>query len=173
MNPIAQSDDGEKSRLEEVAKEIVAGTRELHDLPPWIAATQAGFVRRRALETMHGISLDTVGRYTFDGERAASRHCENFIGATQVPLGIIGPLHVRADHVNDEKLFVPLATTEGALIASINRGCRAIRCSGRSNGMSRRPTASGSRAASRTRRSTPAWSMRRSRWSTHPSRARA
>ena len=73
MNPIAQSDDGERSRLEEVAKEIVAGTRELHDLPPWMTAKQAGSVRRRALETMHGISLDTVGRYTFDGERAASR----------------------------------------------------------------------------------------------------
>lgn len=118
------------ARLDEVVRGIVEGERRLHDLPSWLDAEQAAYVRRRALERMHGISMDTVGRYALSAERAATRHCENFIGATQVPLGIIGPLHVHGDVVRDERLYVPLATTEGALLASINRGCRAIREAG-------------------------------------------
>ena len=51
------------------------------------------------------------------------------IGVAQMPIGVIGPLKVRGEYI-DEELFVPMATTEGALIASTNRGCRALREAG-------------------------------------------
>jgi hydroxymethylglutaryl-CoA reductase (NADPH) len=49
------------------------------------------------------------------------RNCENVIGYIQVPLGIAGPLRV-----NNYLTYFPIATTEGALVASINRGCKIL-----------------------------------------------
>jgi hydroxymethylglutaryl-CoA reductase (NADPH) len=54
---------------------------------------------------------------------------ENFIGLTQVPTGIIGPLYVKGSAWEDD-VFVPMATSEGALIASYHRGAKATRLSG-------------------------------------------
>ncbi len=76
-----------------------------------------------------GVSLEHIARFSLDAERAATRHCENLIGAAQIPMGIVGPVRVRGEHIDDE-VAVPLATTEGALLASVNRGCAAIRRAG-------------------------------------------
>jgi len=113
--------------LAELVRSIVAGERRLHELPATLTAEQAAEVRRCAVETLRGSDLDHSGHYSLDAERASRRHCENFIGISQVPLGVAGPLNVRGRVVGPvEAIYVPLATTEGALIASVNRGCRAI-----------------------------------------------
>lgn len=52
-------------------------------------------------------------------------NCENVIGYVPIPVGFVGPLLV-----SGQEHYVPLATTEGALVASTNRGCRAITESG-------------------------------------------
>ena len=54
---------------------------------------------------------------------------ENYIGMAQLPVGIAGPLHVRGTQAHGD-YYVPLATTEGALVASYNRGMKACRMSG-------------------------------------------
>lgn len=66
---------------------------------------------------------------TFLSKESVVGNCENFIGAIQVPLGIAGPLKILLQDSKKpsikETLNVPLATTEGALIASVNRGFKA------------------------------------------------
>lgn len=87
--------------------------------------------RRDYLERETGVGLDHIGRFSFDEADIAGKNCENLIGATQVPCGIAGPLNVM--HSGEKVLrryYVPLATTEGALVASVNRGCKAISVSG-------------------------------------------
>lgn len=52
-------------------------------------------------------------------------NCENVVGYVSVPVGLAGPLLVDGAHYQ-----VPMATTEGCLVASTNRGCRALTMSG-------------------------------------------
>ena len=116
---------------EDLVADIVEGRRRLHELPEELPPEVAANIRRQAVVELTGAHLEKVGEYTLDADRASRRHCENFIGATQVPLGVTGPLRVRGRWVNaDEVIYVPMATTEGALVASVNRGCRAIRDAG-------------------------------------------
>lgn len=86
--------------------------------------------RRKALEKTTHTSLTKIGLFSSDEERVAERNCENMIGATQIPLGVAGPLTINSLSAKSNNYFIPLATTEGALVASINRGCKAISESG-------------------------------------------
>ena len=72
--------------------------------------------------------LDHIGHYSVD-PAATAGNIENFIGVAQVPLGLIGPLLVNGEHAQGE-FYVPMATSEGTLIASYNRGARLLRESG-------------------------------------------
>lgn len=86
--------------------------------------------RRRALEKTLHIPLSHLGDFSLDEKTASSKHCENMIGAAQVPLGVAGPLQVKSSKLKVQSYYVPLATTEGALVASVNRGCKAVTQSG-------------------------------------------
>jgi hydroxymethylglutaryl-CoA reductase (NADPH) len=85
--------------------------------------------RRRAfVREQTGADLRNVGRYSLD-PAALAGNVENFVGVAQVPIGVAGPLLVDGEHARGE-FYVPLATTEGTLVASYNRGMRLLTESG-------------------------------------------
>ena len=57
---------------------------------------------------------------------AEEKNCENMFGAVPIPVGIAGPLTVTLSDGTETTVYLPLATTEGALVASVNRGCKAL-----------------------------------------------
>jgi hydroxymethylglutaryl-CoA reductase (NADPH) len=85
--------------------------------------------RRQALvEQTSGVKLRHLAHYSFDPHLARG-NCENFTGVAQVPVGFAGPLLVSGEHAQGEFL-IPLATSEGALVASYNRGMKALSACG-------------------------------------------
>jgi hydroxymethylglutaryl-CoA reductase (NADPH) len=80
--------------------------------------------RRDFVHERTGATLTHVGRFSFDPATLPG-NVENFIGAAQVPIGLAGPLHIRGEHARGD-FFVPLATSEGTLVASYNRGMRLL-----------------------------------------------
>lgn len=80
--------------------------------------------RRCFVQEQTGAELDHLAHYSVDPSTLAG-NIENFIGAAQVPIGLAGPLRILGEHAVGE-FYVPLATTEGALVASYNRGMRLL-----------------------------------------------
>ena len=89
---------------------------------------EAAAARRAFAFEQTGARLDAVGRHALDPESLPG-NVEHFVGAAQVPIGLAGPLLVRGEHVDGE-VYVPLATTEGTLVASYNRGMKLLRAAG-------------------------------------------
>lgn len=84
-------------------------------------------IRRRLIEDSAenpGV-LNKIPFTHYDYSLVLGACCENVIGYIPVPLGVAGPLLL-----NNKQYYVPMATTEGCLVASTNRGCRAILLSG-------------------------------------------
>jgi hydroxymethylglutaryl-CoA reductase (NADPH) len=101
------------------------GELRLHELEDHADADAAAEARRRLVAAETGADLETIGAYAFDAG-VAGPNIENMLGAAQVPMGIVGPIEIDGGAIDGTKRL-PLATTEGALVASVNRGCAAIR----------------------------------------------
>jgi len=84
--------------------------------------------RQAFIEQTSGVKLQHIVQYSFD-PHGAKGNCENFAGVAQVPIGFAGPLLIHGEHVDGEYL-IPLATSEGTLVASYNRGMKILRLSG-------------------------------------------
>ena len=83
------------------------------------AERRAEFVREGT-----GASIDHLTSYSFD-PAILRGNVEQFVGVAQVPIGLAGPLLVHGEHARGE-FYVPLATAEGTLVASYNRGMRLL-----------------------------------------------
>ena len=81
------------------------------------------FLRENTATPLHHTSTYSLDPTTLPG------NIENFFGVAQVPIGLAGPLLVNGEHAQGE-FFVPLATTEGTLVASYSRGMKLCRLAG-------------------------------------------
>lgn len=84
--------------------------------------------RREFIYKQTGANLSHIAQYSFD-PAILPGNIENFIGVAQVPIGVAGPLRIAGEHARGD-FYIPLATTEGSLIASYNRGMRLLTESG-------------------------------------------
>jgi hydroxymethylglutaryl-CoA reductase (NADPH) len=84
--------------------------------------------RQDFVESFTGKKLEHVPNYSFD-PHILGGNIEHFSGVAQIPLGFAGPLRVNGEHAIGDFL-IPLATTEGTLVASYNRGMKAMNMSG-------------------------------------------
>ena len=84
--------------------------------------------RRRFVTERTGTSLEHVGSFSFDPALLPG-NVENFMGVAQVPIGLAGPLRINGEHAKGD-FYIPMATSEGTLVASYNRGMRLLSESG-------------------------------------------
>lgn len=114
----------------EIIQKLLNGEMKLHEIDKYTSTTdEAVEIRRKFVEAFSNSSLDHISNYSLSMEDALKRNIENPIGTIQIPVGIAGPLEVHGEHA-DGDYFVPLATSEGALVASVNRGFSVIKLSG-------------------------------------------
>ena len=84
--------------------------------------------RQAFVEEYTGKSFEHIKQYSFDPHITAG-NVESFIGVAQVPIGVAGPLTVNGEHAKGDFL-IPMATAEGTLVASYNRGMKVLNLSG-------------------------------------------
>ncbi len=104
------------------------------------AAIQA---RQQFVESFSGVKLEHITHYSFD-PHVTRGNIEHFTGVAQVPIGFAGPIRINGEHAQGDFL-IPLATSEGTLVASYNRGmkvvnlCGGVKCSVVADAMQRAP----------------------------------
>uniref|UniRef100_A0ACD5YBD1 Uncharacterized protein n=1 Tax=Avena sativa TaxID=4498 RepID=A0ACD5YBD1_AVESA len=111
---------------EEIVAAVVAGK-----IPSYVLETRLGDcrraagLRREAVRRITGRQIEGLPLDGFDYASILGQCCELPVGYVQLPVGIAGPLLL-----DGQRFYVPMATTEGCLVASTNRGCKAIAESG-------------------------------------------
>ena len=99
--------------------------------------------RQQFIQKQTGAELEHISQYSID-PHAANGNIEHFTGTVQVPVGFAGPLLVNGEHAQGE-FYVPMATSEGTLVASYNRGmkvlhaCGGVKCTVVGDSMQRAP----------------------------------
>jgi hydroxymethylglutaryl-CoA reductase (NADPH) len=124
------SADAVSDKMPEEDEEIVAGVV-AGKIPSYVLETKLGDcrraagLRREALRRITGRQIEGLPLDGFDYASILGQCCELPVGYVQLPVGIAGPLLL-----DGQRFYVPMATTEGCLVASTNRGCKAIAESG-------------------------------------------
>jgi len=104
---------------------------DLRNLPEDLDAAGRVSERRSIIEQELNVELGALEISPQQVGAADEQNCEQMFGAVPVPTGLAGPLRITfSSGETHNDTYLPLATTEGALVASINRGCKALREAG-------------------------------------------
>ncbi|HJJ55787.1 MAG TPA: hydroxymethylglutaryl-CoA reductase, partial [Methanocorpusculum sp.] len=130
--------------MENHIAKIRSGDLKLYNLETIMDVNDAVSLRRRYIEEETSSNLSSLGSYSISIDQIVKKNIENMIGCVQIPVGIAGPVLINGEFAKGS-YWIPIATTEGALVASINRGCNLITKAGGAdvrilrNGMTRAP----------------------------------
>lgn len=113
----------EDSITSRAANRIVIPRDDIDDYSDEIIKERQNFV-----EEFTGAKLNHIRHYSFDAA-ITKGNCEHFSGVAQIPIGFAGPIKINGEHAQGEFL-IPMATTEGTLVASYNRGIKVLNLCG-------------------------------------------
>ncbi len=117
--------------LQELIAQLKSGKLKLRELEAVLDAGNAALVRSAFLESQLGLSLDGVKSHSLNAQSLHNKNIENLIGSVEIPVGVAGPVQINSvARGGSFAHFVPLATTEGALVASVSRGMKALSLAG-------------------------------------------
>lgn len=128
---------------EEILEKLNKKEIKIHEIENLTNHVNAALLRKKFINQQN-VELNSIDRYNFSAESIYKKNCENLIGGVSIPVGIAGPLAININN-KISNFYIPLATTEGALVASINRGMKLISKAGGVNtthknfGMTRAP----------------------------------
>ena len=122
----AKKDDVASKTDEQILELIERGQLQQHQLENKLGDfTRAVSIRRRYVSNISSKGMESLPYHHYNYQDVYGACCENVIGYIPIPVGVAGPILL------DGKNFqIPMATTEGCLIASTHRGCKAISESG-------------------------------------------
>ncbi|KAF1744823.1 hypothetical protein MXB_2036 [Myxobolus squamalis] len=112
----------DKYENDEILAFLIAKTIAVYNLEKHLSDHERCDKRRKYFERVAGVLINENLSYkNYDYEKVYNRCCENVVGYVGIPVGLCGPILL-----NGEQYYVPLATTEGCLVASTTRGASCI-----------------------------------------------
>ncbi len=113
-------------KKDEIIEKLLNNEIKLHEIEKFTKTiNEAVDIRRSFIEEISKTSLNHISNYSLNMEEIIKKNIENPIGTIQIPVGMAGPLKLNGEYAKGD-FYVPLATSEGALVASVNRGCSVI-----------------------------------------------
>jgi hydroxymethylglutaryl-CoA reductase (NADPH) len=116
--------------IKRLQKRSVKSEKMPPSLPREISLKKEDCLKRLEILEKQGYRFDFLsGKKSIDNPEIFEGNIENYIGLAKVPVGIVGPIRINGVYAHGD-FYVPMATTEGALVASHNRGSKVINLCG-------------------------------------------